>query len=144
MHLMEGLFTLRHMNNKEPKDTGRGSPTISPRSEEEPQAGLVCSPSWFTEPQVPKRPKTGDGKNTEDDDPMLLAALKDLEDTSESLEAKIQGIKEAKLMVKRCKGTRHPTSIMSDRTMMVMVRKALLLKQVEEQMAIFKASGFIC
>jgi len=134
MHLMEGLFTLRHMNNKEPKDTGRGSPTISPRSEEPLQE----------EPQVPKRPKTGDGKNTEDDDPMLLAALKDLEDTSESLEAKIQGIKEAKLMVKRCKGTRHPTSIMSDRTMMVMVRKALLLKQVEEQMAIFKAAQANC
>ena len=143
MHLMDGLQTLRGLGSSS-VDASSRSPTSSPRSA---QAGHPASPVSPMSPQTAettpvsdvRRPKSSKDAPTEED-PLLLAVLKDLQDSSESLLLKMQRIEEAQKMVKRCHGTRHPTNLMTDRVRMVIQRKALLLKQVEDRTAEFQAA----
>ncbi|CAE7195100.1 unnamed protein product [Symbiodinium natans] len=144
MHMMDGLQTLRCLGSSGEEASSR-SPTLSPRSVEETAdpaspvnqvSALPTAPD--TTPVSVRRPKASDEGPTEED-PLLLAVLKDTQDTSQSLLVKMQRIEQAQSMVKRCHGTRHPTNLVTDRVRLVIERKAALLKQVEDRMAEFQA-----
>jgi len=75
-----------------------------------------------------------------DDDPLLPATLKDLQDSCKSLTDKAQGILAAQVLVNRL-GKRHPTNVLSERCLRVIQQKASILKPVEERFAEFKAAA---
>ncbi|CAE7753964.1 unnamed protein product, partial [Symbiodinium necroappetens] len=145
MHLMDGLQTLRCLGSSG-ADAASRSPTISPRSQEETWADPTSPASLLslqltapdTTPVSVRRPKASEEGPTEED-PLLIAVLKDVQDSSQSLLLKMKRIEEAQSMVKRCKGTRHPTNLVTDRVRLVIERKASLLRQVEDRMAEFQA-----
>eukprot|EP00439_Symbiodinium_sp_Y106_P068287 s1663_g11.t1 len=146
MHLMDGLQTLRCLGSSG-ADASSRSPTMSPRSAQEETWADPTSPASLLSPQPTapdttpvsvRRPKASEEGPTEED-PLLLAVLKDVQDTSQSLLLKMKRIEQAQSMVKRCKGTRHPTNLVTDRVRLVIERKASLLRQVEDRMAEFQA-----
>lgn len=121
---------------------------MSPRSAQEETWADPTSPASLLSPQPTapdttpvsvRRPKASEEGPTEED-PLLLAVLKDVQDTSQSLLLKMKRIEQAQSMVKRCKGTRHPTNLVTDRVRLVIERKASLLRQVEDRMAEFQAA----
>jgi len=147
MHLMDGLQTLRCLGSSG-ADASSRSPTMSPRSAQEETWADPTSPASLLSPQPTapdttpvsvRRPKASEEGPTEED-PLLLAVLKDVQDTSQSLLLKMKRIEQAQSMVKRCKGTRHPTNLVTDRVRLVIERKASLLRQVEDRMAEFQAA----
>lgn len=75
------------------------------------------------------------------DDSLLIGALKDLDDTSSSLDMKRKAIADTCAMVELCGGKRHPTNLLSLRTLAIFNRKTELLTAVEERTAVFEAAN---
>lgn len=156
MHLMEGLFALRRLNKSDPdRIPDSRSPSPSPRPEGELEAGpsvetvpedinLQASADEAPPKEGRKAKKVAEADDGMEEDPLLPATLKDLDDTSDSLRKKAAGIMQAQVLVLACHGRRHPTNVLSERVLQVIQRKASLLEKIEARFAAFQAAQERC
>eukprot|EP00930_Biecheleria_cincta_P025324 TRINITY_DN18050_c0_g2_i1.p1 TRINITY_DN18050_c0_g2~~TRINITY_DN18050_c0_g2_i1.p1 ORF type:complete len:658 (+),score=124.75 TRINITY_DN18050_c0_g2_i1:103-1974(+) len=152
MHLMDGLYALRRLNKGDPdRIRGSRSPSPSPRNEGDLEAGpsvetvpedldLQASADEALPKETSRKFKRNESIEGMEDDPLLPATLKDLDDTSETLRKKEAGITRAQVLVLACHGKRHPTNVLSERVLQVIRRKMGLLEKIEARFAAFQAA----
>lgn len=142
--LLDALYDLRRAGALAAGDTPQ-EPSPPPEGAEQgagssPEAVEAAAPPQSPPRQTspPRSPPTS--ARAGEETPLLVATLKDTQDTAESLTSIVDAMKEIREPIEELGGARHATSVVCMRTLAVLQRKRDLLGPVEERVRAFEAT----